>query len=99
MLLSEMKLPKNFLVPLKNGALSYDDRLFFALLLRENPNEIIFDANDNCYWTYNLTDDAFYYSKPDNPKRNGWYKARGLQSFYDSYIKMLQRNTEGCFEK
>lgn len=80
------KTPKNVNLVALNDTFIYDDSVVFALFLVANADKDFYYFKDDCYWKYSSKDGCFYYSKPNNAKRKGWYKGRGLQSTYEAYL-------------
>lgn len=80
------KTPKNVNLVALNDTFIYDDSVVFALFLVENADIDFYNFKDDCFWKYSSEDGCFYYANPNNAKRKGWYKGRGLQSTYEGYL-------------
>ena len=80
------KTPQNINLVVLGDTFIYDSSVVFALLLVENADKDFYDLKDDCFWKYSSIDGCFYYSKPNNAKKKGWYKGRGLQSTYEAYL-------------
>lgn len=90
------KTPKNIKLVSIDGSFVYDESVVFALFLVENADKIFYRWGEDTFWKYCSEDGCFYYSKPNNEKRKGWYKGRGLQCSYNAYIR---RNKPKQFDK
>lgn len=80
------KTPKNVNLVALDDTFVYDSSVVFALFLVENADKDFYDFKDDCFWKYSSEDGCFYYANPNNAKRKGWYKGRGLQSTYEAYL-------------
>jgi hypothetical protein len=57
-----------------------------ALFLRQNPSYIVV-KDDGTKFAYNRVVDKYYWQKESNKKQNGVYVARGLQQWYETWLR------------
>lgn len=61
------------------------DSVVMALYLKEHPGSIV--STDTGYFKYDNDLGYFLYCNPNNKVRNGWYRARGLDSHLRNYLR------------
>lgn len=72
-----------------------DSFVVMALYLKSHPGSIVCDSSNGhgcTYFKYDFDAGYFIYCNPQNKKRNGWYRARGLDCFLRSYMSRSDGN-------
>lgn len=74
-----------------NKPIQYDDKAFFAIMLRSNPG-VVFETADGTLFKFDKLTNKIYYRKPNNKCHNKWYIANGLNLSAERIISMANLN-------
>lgn len=65
------------------------ENMVIALYLRRNAWVKIEDNKGRLFW-FDPFEGLYYYSNPNNKKHNKTYVAKGLESWYQMYLNLIE---------